>query len=177
MTTFDESLTRGTMLENWAADRLRADRWSVIRLADQPPGDGHGPRLDGLNLPDLQVMKHGITLAVEVKGKTAATFGRLSEEWEHGIDRGSWDSCLEYDRRYMPTYLLIVEAGQSWAGRDAYVARVNTLGVRESAIGTRPLVYWPRSQMHHDWLGVLNRAVNQRLQGPARARRARQAAS
>lgn len=173
MTPFERSLARGRLIEDWVAEKLRADRWNVIRLADQPAGPGHGPRLDDnrTTLPDLQIMKHGLTLAVEVKGKTAASMGHLTGKLEHGIDQGSWDSCLEYDRRFMPTFLVIVEAGSDWAGREAYAARISTLGVRESLNGRRPMVYFPREQMRQPWLLTLNRHVNQKLQRPARESR------
>ena len=171
MSGFDRNQSLGRVIEEWAAQQLRADMWSVIRLADQPSGDGHGPRVENVNLPDLQIMKHGLTLALEVKGKTAATPGRLSGELEHGIDQRSWDSCLEYERRYMPTFLLIVESGPDWLRRDAYIARISTLGARQSANGRQPMAYFPRSHMRQPWLSVLNRHVNQKLQGPARARR------
>lgn len=172
-TQFEMSLARGRAIEDWAIGQLLRDRWSVIRLADQPVSAGHGPRLDGGNnptLPDLQIMKHGQTLAVEVKGKTSATDGRLSGEPEHGVDQACWDSCVEYDR-LMPTFLLIVEAGRAWTARDAYIARVNTLGPRFSRDGRSPMVYFPRSQMRQPWLDVLNGHVARKLQRPARHRR------
>jgi hypothetical protein len=165
---FDASLARGRVIEDWVADELRRDMWSIIRLADQPVGLGHGPRIDELNLPDLQIMKHGQTVAVEVKGKTAASMGQLSKQLEHGIDQRSWDSCLNYERRFMPTFLVIVEAGPDWSRRDAYIARITTLGPRQSLNGRQSMVYFPRSQMKQPLLQILNRHVSQKLQKPAR---------
>jgi len=167
---FDASLARGRVIEDWVADELRRDGWSIIRLADQPVGHGHGPQLDGLNLPDLQAMKHGHTIAVEVKGKTRADLGRLTKEPEHGIDQRSWDSCLDYER-FMPTFLVVVEAGPGWDLRAAYIARITTLGVRHSVNGHKSMVYFPRSQMQRPFLPVLNRHLSQKLQKPARQRR------
>jgi hypothetical protein len=172
MRSFEESLAMGRIIEDWVHGKLQDDRWAVIRLADQPVTPGHGPRLENMNLPDLQAHKHGHTIAVEVKGKTRADPGRLSGELEHGIDQASWDSCLDYDRRIVPTFLVIVEAGTQWFRRDAYIARIGNLGVRQSRNGHQPMVYFPRSQMVQPWLDVLNRHVNQKLQGPARQRRA-----
>jgi hypothetical protein len=170
MGAFEESLARGRVIEDWVADVLRRDRWSVIPLRDQPAGPGHGPRLEEMNLPDLQCTKHGQTIAVEVKGKTRADMGRLTKELEHGIDQGSYDSCRAYER-IMPTFLIVVEAGPLWDRRDAYAARITSLGVRTSYIGHEAMAYFPRSQMAQPWLGVLNRHVNQKLQRPARTLR------
>jgi hypothetical protein len=167
MGDFEKSLARGRIIEDWVAEQLRRDGWSIIRLADQPTGPGHGPRLEGLNLPDLQAMKHGIAVAVEVKGKTRADMGKLSGALEHGIDQRSWDSCFDYER-FMPTFLVIVEAGPDWIRRDAYAARIKALGPRPSVNGRRPMVYFPRSQMTQPWQLPLNRHVSQKLQKPAR---------
>jgi hypothetical protein len=173
---FDSCLEMGEVAVEWVHEELVRDRWLVIRHDKLPPEDDHGPRSTGrggeLTLPDLQATKHGKTIAVEVKGKTTASDGRISGEPEHGIDERLYDDYVDYDRQ-MPTFIVIVELGPSWNGRDTYAARISELRPRLShSGGMPPMMYWPRSQMAPDWLLRLNRYVTQSTNHDIRRRRA-----
>ena len=171
---FDEALQFGGVIEQYVAQRLHDDGWRVIALANLPSSNGHGPRVLGMehSPPDLQATKHGKSVAVEVKAKTHPTWGRLSQEWEHGIDQCCWDAYNEYNRLMLPTFLIVIEVGEQGTDRDAYIARITSLGVRESEINGTPVVMFPRSHMRRDCLATLNRHINQ--SGWKHARESRQ---
>lgn len=163
---FDEAWEMGEVARNYVAQRLVADRWQVVPLDRIEPVNGRGPASfgrGGVILPDLQATKGRQSLAVEVKGKEAATLGTLTGQLEHGIDLAAYDDYRDYDRQVAPVFLVVVEVGpQPWTGRDTYCARVSALRVRASMMRGVPMVYWPRSQMTADWLLRLNRSVLQR---------------
>jgi hypothetical protein len=171
--SFDDNLRMGDVARDWVADRLMSERWSVVPLDKIPASNGHGPRSSGrgglLTLPDLQITKHGTTLAVEVKGKTIAWPGKLSGELEHGIEERLYDDYLDYDRQIMPTFVVVVELGpEPWNGRDTYAARVTELRPRLSTFNGRAMAYWPRKQMTSDWLLRLDRSIVARNNAVAR---------
>jgi len=166
---FAENLKQGRGFEEWAAERLVEDGWSVLPLADLPARGGRGPRLRAggrdPTLPDLQATKHGRHVAVECKRKEAADWGRVVGEWEHGTSRHLLDSYREYERQTgVATFLVIGEVST----QSVYAQRVTELRVHFSyspAMGH--MAYWPRSQMRGGpwregaWLLRLNRYVEQ----------------
>jgi hypothetical protein len=159
--SFEDALAMGELAVVWAADRLIADRWAVIRLDELPAQDGHGPRLFGDTepaLPDLQVTKYAKTCAVEVKAKTGPVLRRVTGQWEHGIDRAAFDQYWQYERQ-MATFLLIVEVGEDRSRRLPWIARVKDLRPHYANDNYgNPMAYWPRDeQMQSDWLTRLNR--------------------
>lgn len=170
--SFDDNLKMGTVARNWVIDRLMSERWSVVALDELPASNGYGPRSSGrggfLTLPDLQIAKHGTTLAVEVKGKTVASKGILSGEPEHGCEERLYDDYRDYDRQIMPTFIVVVVLGPAWNGRDTYAARVTELRPRLSTFNGRAMAYWPQSQMTSDWLLRLDRSVVARNNAVAR---------
>lgn len=173
---FEDSLRwkKGAVARDYVVDRLISERFGCLKLDEIPASNKHGPRSSGrggeLTLPDLQITKHGITLAVEVKGKEVATFGKLSGELEHGTEQRLYDDYRDYDRQYMPTFIIVVELGPyPWIGRDTYAARVTELRPRLSQYKGRTMAYWPRSQMSSDWLMKLERSVAARTNVIARA--------
>lgn len=137
---------------------LRADLWNVTRLDDIRSHDGGGPRLlndgSGIIYPDLEASKRGHRVALEVKRKAAATFGRLSGELEHGIDRVLFDNYLEYEHRMdVPTFVIIVEEERHLT----FIGRIKNLRPRLSEIRGDPVNFIPCSQFRTDWVEYLNR--------------------
>jgi hypothetical protein len=168
--TLADGLEFGEPAAQRAAEELVRDGWMVKRLDQLPVVDGRGPRILGSDLPfpDLEATKRGRAVAVEVKRKSGATWGRLSQQLEHGIDRRAYDGYCDYQRRTgLPTFVVIVEPA------GVFAARITELGVRHSAIDGTPMVFWPRSQMSSDWLTRLNRCITQSDWSRAREERRR----
>ena len=111
---FHDMLALGAAREEMAERLMVADGWDVIRLKDIARRDHRGQHVDGRDdvaLPDFEIAKHGIRLAVEWKAKREISLGRLTGEFEHGIDRTSWEGLRRYeDRTGVPVYLALIAA-------------------------------------------------------------------
>lgn len=88
---FQQSLNRGLAVESVVARFLRAQGFTIVPAYEKQQGSGKGPQVftpEGeLVAPDLQIMRDGKLMWVEVKDKSVFTWHRLSKRWMTGIDK------------------------------------------------------------------------------------------
>lgn len=156
--TFDDALERGQRFEQAVVRHMVDDGWTVINLAQTPPASPYkGPALAGAGdpvLPDLQVSKRGVTMAIECKWKAEATWTRVTEQWDYGVEH--WDDYAAYERNHgHPVYLLI----RDYSLRTTFAGRLATLRPRYN-VGdggrTPAMHYVPQSELRSDWMVYLN---------------------
>lgn len=169
---FEEALDKGLQFEQWVCRMLVEDGWTVINLAQTMMTQAYkGPSLHGAGdpvLPDLQASKRGVTLALECKWKFEATWTRVTESWDYGVEH--WDDYAAYERNHgHPVYLLIGD----YTLRKVFAGRLQTLRPRYAqSNGVTPAMHYvPQSQLRDDWRTYLNRCQtvreNRRKRGDA----------
>jgi hypothetical protein len=87
----------GHTAELLVAQELQRRGWYVNATYDFSGSEGDkAPKMMGLHdgyvLPDLDVARDSHRKWVEVKAKTQATFTKITNRLEHGINKSHWDS-------------------------------------------------------------------------------------
>ncbi len=147
----------GRTAERMVSQELQRRGWYVNATYDFTGSEGDkAPKMvglrDGYVLPDLDVAKDSHRKWVEVKAKTQATFTKITNRLEHGINKAHWDSYQAIERiTGNEVWLAIYEEDTG----EVLVQRMDTLrdrdgGPRESVMRKtgypdKAMVYFPRA--------------------------------
>lgn len=155
--------------EELVAAQMEAVGFLVDRTANRQPRDGKGPRLAGREstpvLPDLRGVWRGrVHLWVEVKTKSHAELGRITNKLEHCVDLISWNAVRDYQVAVgEPVFLAVVEANTA-----AIIMRhIDQLKPRKDSprpIHGQPCMFFTREQFKEDGISYLVRCAERMLQ-------------
>ena len=160
--TFAKKLDMGHHVSEALVAEAIADGFVVLVTERLPLENGHGPRFQGdenLVVIDLQLSKNGRTITVDAKAKTEASYYRIEEEWQHGVDTPILQSYKK-SRKVTGIQMLLVfrEVGLfPWEGMDTYSINLDNVGdVRKGISKGQELSYINRSDMTKGWLDLAN---------------------
>lgn len=111
---FQQNLAFGQVAESRIARWIRGRGQAVLPVYDIEYETGKGPRLflgvdTKLVAPDLAVFARGRVIWVEVKHKTAFSWGYTRRRWETGIDLHHYEDYLRVmDETELPVWLLFL---------------------------------------------------------------------
>ncbi len=115
---FDSMLPFGQMGESLIAKYLRRLGYIILPAYEKEIDNGKGPRIflpygyspKELITPDMLAKRRRLTLWIEAKHKSAATFYRKKQRWQTGIDKRHWIDYLQVEKvSGWPVHLLFLQ--------------------------------------------------------------------
>lgn len=141
---------KGNQGEQIVSFLLRKDGYFVTCLSDiNEQGIGGAPGMktdkDFLILPDLQAALRGKIGYCEVKWKTEATFTRITQREEHGVDKRNWDHYyMVQSETGIPVYLFIYER-KTGAVLYSLIEHLSGVSRYTSKMGKGGMIFFPRA--------------------------------
>lgn len=113
---FQEKLEFGLDGENKVAKFMLSHGYDVLQIYKKEGAEKQGPRLlSSLGhrvAPDMMVFRNGKQFWIEVKRKTGATWFKLSEQWETGINRRHFNEyCAISEMSQLPLWIIFIQEG------------------------------------------------------------------
>jgi hypothetical protein len=158
MKSFQDNLIFGRIGENTVAKLLQRHGYSIESNRDGQVKNGRGPAMEtqqgNISQPDFTISRQGVSLAAEIKTKSARTFGIKTQQWETGIDHDKWSMYRDYQRETGKQVLLfIVEYFGGLAPCVQYIQR--------SGLGERHDICALPDFILVQWVGVLKKSLTE----------------
>jgi hypothetical protein len=158
MTAFRDTdeFKRGSTGERIVATYLQKRGYYVIPSYDYSGNDGDkAPKLQGLLhshvIPDLDIAKGGKRKWCEVKTKRAATWTRITQQWEHGIPKRHLDAYLQVEAITGTDVFLVVYEESTGVLLRISAKQIADTGreseMKKSGYSQGPMVYFARDAM------------------------------
>lgn len=143
---------QGRSGERVVASHLQSKGWFIVPSYDYSGEDGNkAPRLEGALasyvIPDLDASRDGRRIWVEVKTKTAATFTRVTQQYEHGISERHFKSYKQVQEiTGTDVWLVIYEEneGAILAAKLDDLPEPRKTRMKKHGMTQEPMVYFPR---------------------------------
>ena len=157
--TFEARLSFAKAIERAGEEWLKRRGWLVLSPSDYSgPDDDKPPSLHGAArsfvLPDTLAFRAGRARFVECKWKTAATFHRVTQRWETGIQLRHWEDYRRVRAESgVPTWIVWVH------GREREMRGMDLEGLSE--LSPRPYdgpKMGPGGMIFFPWQGLVRLA-------------------